>query len=147
VMPDTGVLQRVRRFVLAVLAIGLIGTAADLLLLAHYESFLQLVPLALVALALALIVWHLAAGGAASVRALQATMLLFLFAGVIGMVLHYRGNLEFQLEIDATQSAWDLFRKVVRAKAPPALAPASMAQLGLLGLVYCYRHPALGGEK
>ena len=61
----------------------------------------------------------------------------------LGIVLHYRGNLEFQLEIDATQSSWDLFRKVIHAKAPPALAPGAMTQLGLLGLVYTFRHPAL----
>ena len=29
------------------------------------------------------------------------------------------------------------------AKAPPALAPAGMIQMGLLGLLYTYRHPAL----
>jgi hypothetical protein len=29
----------------------------------------------------------------------------------------------------------------VTAKAPPALAPAVMAQLGFLGLLYTYRHP------
>jgi hypothetical protein len=29
------------------------------------------------------------------------------------------------------------------AKAPPALAPAGLIQLGLLGLLYTYRHPAL----
>jgi len=27
------------------------------------------------------------------------------------------------------------------AKTPPALAPGAMIQLGLLGLVYTYRHP------
>jgi hypothetical protein len=31
----------------------------------------------------------------------------------------------------------------MKAKAPPALAPASMIQLGLLGLLYTYRHPSL----
>jgi hypothetical protein len=36
-----------------------------------------------------------------------------------------------------------LFVKVVTAKAPPALAPGVMVQLGLLGLVYTYKHPAL----
>lgn len=65
-------------------------------------------------------------------------MVLFVVAGIVGIVLHYRGNLEFQLAIDASQSRWELFKKVMRAQAPPALAPAAMAELGLLGLAYMY---------
>jgi hypothetical protein len=45
--------------------------------------------------------------------------------------------------MDPSLSGWPLFVKVVTAKAPPALAPGVMVQLGLLGLVYTYRHPAL----
>ena len=67
----------------------------------------------------------------------------FLIAGALGVVLHYRGNLAMQLDMDPGQPAWGLFWKVMRAKAPPALAPGAMAQLGLLGLIYCHRHPAL----
>ncbi len=32
------------------------------------------------------------------------------------------------------------------AKTPPALAPGSMAQLGLIGLAYTYRHPDIAGR-
>jgi hypothetical protein len=34
--------------------------------------------------------------------------------------------------------------KSITSKAPPALAPAAMIQMGLLGLLYTYKHPALG---
>ena len=37
-----------------------------------------------------------------------------------------------------------LFWKAMAAKTPPALAPGAMTQLGLLGLAYAFRHPALG---
>jgi hypothetical protein len=70
-------------------------------------------------------------------------MLFFLASAAIGVGLHYSGNLEFQLDIDPSQSRWELFKKVMHAKAPPAIAPGAMAQLGLLGLIYAYRHPAL----
>ncbi len=70
-------------------------------------------------------------------------MAMFVVAAVLGITFHYQGNLEFQLEINPEQSSWDLFNKVIRAKAPPALAPGAMAQLGLLGLIYTYRHPAI----
>jgi len=41
--------------------------------------------------------------------------------------------------MDPSLEGWALFVKVIRAKAPPALAPAAMIQIGLLGLLYTYR--------
>ena len=114
----------------------------ELLLLEHYESVTQLIPFATIALALACLIWHVVSGSEGSVQALQVVMTVLVFVGVVGIVLHYRGNMAFQLDIDPAQSGWSLFSKVVRAKAPPALAPAAMSQLGLLGLAYAWRHPA-----
>jgi hypothetical protein len=139
-------LAALRRLLLIVIGIGLSGVGAELLALGHYEDSWQLVPLILIVLGFVVIGWHVWDGGAASVQALRAVMVMFIAAGVAGIVLHYLGNLEFQLEIDPSQSRWTLFTKVIRAHSPPALAPGVMAQLGLLGLVYAFRHPALGGR-
>jgi hypothetical protein len=136
-------LSMVRRCLLAVLALGLAGTGIELVLLEHYETAVQFVPLVSVALGAGVLIWHLVKGGAVTVRALQATMLLFLVAGIAGVGFHFRGAAEFQMEIDPSQSGWDIFKKAMRAKAPPVLAPGLMVQLGLVGLVYAYRHPAL----
>lgn len=136
-------LAAMRRFLLAILLLGLVGTATELLLIGHDEDARQLIPLALVGLALAALAWQAAGGGEAAVRALQATMALFLVSAAVGTVLHYRANMEFQLDIDPSIGALELFWKVMRAKMPPALAPGIMAQLGLIGLAYTYRHPAL----
>ena len=122
-------------------------TTADLLLLGHHEDWNQQIPLALNALAIASIAWQLAFRTHASVRAFQAIMLAFVLAALVGSYLHYRGNLDFQLEIDASQTRWELFGKVMRAKAPPALAPGAMAQIGLIGLIYAHRHPALARDS
>lgn len=132
-----------RSLLLALICLGIAGLTTELLLLNHFEDAWQLVPLVLLAQGASAVVWQLLAPTAISTRYFQLTMALMAVAGVAGIVLHYRGNLEFQLEIDATQSSWDLFRKVIHAKAPPALAPGAMTQLGLLGLVYTFRHPAL----
>ncbi len=67
--------------------------------------------------------------------------------GIIGITLHYQANAEFQREIDPALGGLALFWKVVEATAPPALAPGVMVQLGLLGLVYTYKHPALGEQE
>jgi hypothetical protein len=132
-----------RPLLLPLIALGIAGLTTELLLLDHFEDAWQLVPMVLLAQGASAIAWQVLAPTAISTRYFQVTMLLIAAAGVAGIVLHYQGNLEFQLEIDATQSSWDLFRKVMHAKAPPALAPGAMTQLGLLGLVYTFRHPAL----
>ena len=128
---------------LGLLVLGLVGIGTELILMAHYEDSWQLTPLVLIAAALVVVGWHLIQSGPAALRALQAAMALCIVAGAIGVILHYLGNLEFQLEMDPSQSHWSLFTKAMHAKVPPALAPGVMAQLGLLGLLYTFRHPGL----
>jgi hypothetical protein len=130
--------------VLALVLLGLTGLTAELLLLGHYEDSWQFVPFAAIVLAFCSLGLHGVAPGPVTIRAVQAVMALLVVVGLAGMVLHYRGNMEFQLDIDPGQSAWTLFIHVVRAKAPPALAPGAMSQLGLLGLAYAWRHPSAG---
>jgi hypothetical protein len=137
------VLQTIRRLLLALLAVVMLGTAADLLLLEHYEDAWQIPPLILIAIGLAVVLWTTAAGSAGAVTTLRVVMMLFIVSGMLGLVLHYIGNREFQQEMDPSLGGWALFVKVMTAKAPPALAPAVMVQMGLLGLLYTYRHPSL----
>ena len=132
----------VRSMMLVILVLGLLGTAVELLLLSHDEGVLQLIPLILMAAALLVIGWHLLSGTRSSLRALRVSMLAFVLAGAVGVGLHYRGSMEFQTEVDPALAGFALFKKVMTSKAPPALAPGVMVQLGLLGLVYTWRHPA-----
>jgi hypothetical protein len=60
--------------------------------------------------------------------------------------LHYRANQKFELEADPNMTGFALFSKVMTGAAP-ALAPGAMIQLGLLGLVYTFRHPAWGQQS
>jgi hypothetical protein len=132
----------VRQIILAVLLLGMIGALTELVLLAHYEDAAQLIPLALLVLALLVLTWQLSFPSPWSVRTFQATMLLFVAAGFAGIVFHYQGSQEFQLETDPYLSGMSLFWKVVQAKAPPTLAPALMVQLGVLGLAYVFTRRA-----
>jgi hypothetical protein len=131
-----------RRFMLVLLVIFMLGTTADLMLLDHHEGPGQLIPLVLLVLGLLASAWSLG-GRSAAITAMRVLMVLFVAAGFVGMVMHYIGNREFQHEMDPSLAGWPLFMKIITAKAPPALAPASMIQMGLLGLLYTYRHPAL----
>lgn len=139
-------LAELRRLLLALLAFGLVGTATDLLLIGHDEDVWQMIPLALIGLAVvvtaALALSSPATGRAAMlVRVFRVVMVLLIIAGGLGAVLHYRANMEFKLEMDPSLSGFALFSSVVRAKAPPAMAPATLVILGLLGLAAAYRRP------
>jgi drug/metabolite transporter superfamily protein YnfA len=69
-------------------------------------------------------------------------MALCVIAGGAGIYFHLLGSMEFKLESRPTLAGMELFWEALRSKAPPLLAPGSMIQLGLLGLVYTYKHPA-----
>ena len=131
-----------RRLLLGLVVLGAIGLEAELLLLEHYESAWQFTPLVLLGVVpvAAALVWR--QPSPATVRFFQAVMALCVAAGLLGVFLHYDGNVEFELEREPLLRGLALFWEAVRG-ATPALAPGAMAQLGLLGLVYTYRHPAL----
>ena len=131
----------IRRGLLATLLLGICGTLVELLLLKHTDGLWQLAPLALLGVALAVLVAHQLLARAATIRALQGVMILFLASGVVGLALHYRGNVEWELERMASLSGVELFRHAVMG-ATPTLAPGAMVILGLIGLLYTYRHPA-----
>jgi hypothetical protein len=136
-------LRIMRRLILLLLTVAMIGTAADLMLLDHHEGFWQMVPLGVIALGVVSAALSAVKGGVGAVTLMRVTMALFICSGLLGLGLHYIGNSEFQLEMDPSLHGWSLFMKSITSKAPPALAPAAMIQMGLLGLLYTYQHPAL----
>jgi hypothetical protein len=135
-----------RRILFVTLVLGTSGTLAELLLLEHFEDWKQYLPLILLAVALIAQLWYMAGRRRASVRAVQVTMWLCIVAGGAGVILHYRGNMEFEREMVPTIAGFALFREAMMG-ATPALAPGQLVQLGLLGLAWAFRHPALGGER
>lgn len=136
-------LDTVRKGILGIVAFGIAGMTAELLLIGHYEDSSQLLPLAAAAIALVLMAAVWVWPSVALLRTLQFVMLTFIGTGVTGITLHFEASAEFQREIDPAISGMALVRKVMDATAPPLLAPGVMVQLGLLGLLYTYRHPVL----
>jgi hypothetical protein len=136
VIDDGRVLVRIRKLLLALLAAGSFGTAAELLLLGHFEAFTQIVPLVLLAAGLAAASWHLASARA-SIAALRWLMVLFVASGGLGVVLHYRGNVEFELEMYPALTGLELIGKTLTG-ATPVFAPGTMALLGGIGLLASY---------
>jgi hypothetical protein len=139
---EAGEAWPIRRLLLGLILLGIAGLAAELVLLEHTESTWQWVPLVALGVGFpcAAAVWL--RPSARTLRPFQALMALFVAAGALGVYLHIRGNVEWELESDASLRGLDLFWAALHG-ATPALAPGAMAQLGLLGLTLAYRHPAL----
>jgi len=144
---DSVVLERLRLWIVGVIALGLIGTMTELLLLEHDEQALQFVPLVLMVLGALMLVWHIIRKDTASLRALQIVMGLFVLSGFAGMAAHFNGSAEYQLELNPDLDMWELWDKIVHAKAPPLLAPGMMIQMGLLGLAYAFTDIRYRGSK
>ena len=128
-------LSRLRRLLLGLLLLGLVGTAAELVLMGHDEDAWQLIPLVVIAMAVlasGALLWGQTGvrrgsdrgqtgvrpasdGGqtprarSSTVRFFRLSMLLLILSGVLGAVLHYRANMEFKLEMDPSLNGWALF--------------------------------------
>jgi hypothetical protein len=141
-LKDEDALGNIRRFLLATVVISLVGTEIELLILGHVLPLLQIIPVFLIALALGAIVWYGFSRNGKSMRVFQGTMVLCIISGLVGVVVHLAFSAANETKKDPTVTGMKLVRMSLNGKAPP-LAPAVMVQIGLIGLAYTYRHPAL----
>jgi hypothetical protein len=143
--PESSTLTFIRRLLLVSLAVGIVGTAAELILLGHVDSPAQWIPLVALAAAVPLLLWHVSRPGPLTVRLIKLLMCAYIVFGVIGVGLHYDGNVEFERELHPKDAGLTFLRHTV-AGATPVLAPGSMALLGLIGIAHTYRHPSAVGR-
>jgi hypothetical protein len=130
---DSERLAGLRRFLLLTLMASIVGMGVELLFIGHVEDWWQLVPIVLFPAGLIVVAWHTARPTGATARGVRLLMVLFVVSGALGVGLHYRGNQEFELEMDPSAAGLNLVRDTLTG-ATPVLAPGSMALLGLLGL-------------
>ena len=139
---EADTLKFIRTFLLVIFMVGLLGTSGELLLVGHFEELWQFTPMLLIAASLVVLGWCAAHRGPTSIRAFQGVMVLFMVGGCAGLWLHYRANMEFELEMYPTLKGTALYWKAIQGSTPPTLAPGVMILLGLLGLAYAYRYPS-----
>jgi len=139
-------LAAIRSVTLAVLIIALVGTGLELALLGHFEEPAQIIPVSLILASLVVLAVYAVRRGPMILRLFQVLMALFVVAGVTGIVLHYRSNVEFELELYPAMEGMEFLTKVLTG-AIPVLAPGTMIHLGLLGGIYTFRHPVFGGRQ
>ena len=140
-LQESGVL---RKMLLAVFLLGAVGTGVELVLLEHYSEPYQLIPLGMILIGIVVLAAWCLSGAPAVLRAFQGSMLLFILAGALGVYLHFDSNVEFELEMNPSAGGWPLVWASLTG-AMPALAPGTMVHLGLVGLLFTYRHPVLAG--
>lgn len=141
-MSDADVLSRLRRFLLLACALLLAGAVAELLLVGHAGSVVQLIPFALCGVGLVMVL-------AASLRprrgmlvGLRACMVLVTAGSLYGVYEHVEHNVAFQREIQPGATAGELLKAAVGG-ANPLLAPGIMAFAAALALAATYQHPGL----
>ena len=129
-----GELGQLRRIVAALVAFGLLGIAAELVLIDHIENPSQLVPVIVLPVAAVLLV-PIAVGAVPwNVVALRGVLALVVLAGIAGVGLHLYESWQFQAEVDPSQRGVARAWAALRAQSPPSFAPGQIALLGLLGL-------------
>ena len=138
---ESETLGSIRKLLLATLMLGVIGTTGELILLRHTDEFTQWIPLVALGISVPVLIAHAVSPGPGTVKALRASMAVFVAAGVVGVGLHYDGNVEFERELHPDERGFEFLRATM-AGATPVLAPGSMVLLGLIGFAHAYRHPA-----
>ena len=128
----------IRRVILGVLLLGIIGLMAELFLLAHYDGFNQWIPLLALAAGLGALALDAARARWWTRGLLSFVMLAFIGTGLLGVYFHFDGSRHFQQEMDPSMSGITLAWHVLRAKSPPTLSPGTLVQMGILGLGYAY---------
>lgn len=131
-----------RAWLLGVLVVGIVGTLVELLLLGHYDDRWQIAPLAIDGVFLIALTWYGVARSARLVHAIRWISAVACISAAVGVYFHFVANVEWELETTPEMGGFELFREVVTG-ALPLLAPGAMLQLGLLGLLWSFRHPLL----
>lgn len=143
--------RRLRRYAVALSAVGAVGGLVELATLRHWDNSVQLVPwIALVVLLAAdVLVWVKPTG--AVLRLSRGLGVLSVVAATFGMVMHVKENYD-TAPLDAVFGPqWETFSTISRVwhalngdvGPSPLLAPGLLAQVGLCLALSTVQHPAL----
>lgn len=130
--------QTLRRFALALCLLGVVTTPIELALMHHDKDKDQIMPFVFLSLAAIGVVAAWFRPNARVLRGVRVLMVLVVLGSGIGMMEHLKANYQ-----DATRGGgspnWieDVFGGFA-----PLLAPGILAQVGLLGFAFTYKHPA-----
>jgi hypothetical protein len=115
-----------RRLLLLALVTGLVGSAAELVLLEHWEDWKQWSPFVVIALTLLAL-----AIGRGRPRLLRSAGAVQALTGIVGIVLHTRGNFLYEAE-NHPERVGSVLWQAVATGSSPLLAPGALCFAGLV---------------
>ena len=139
---ESAVLSSIRTLLFFTFIAGLFGTGGELLLMSHTEVF-QLIPLILIGCCAVTSGLYGVIRDKVSLKIFRASLILLIAGGITGLYFHFKGNLEFEQEINPAVIGFALYWKAIQGISPPSLAPCSLSLLGMVGLLSTYGHPLL----
>jgi fatty acid desaturase len=141
-MADSALVARFRQFLMWLTVALCLGVIAELVLTDHMEEPLQWAPLIVCGLGAAAALAVIVRPNRTSLWALRVIMLIAMVSGVVGVIAHVTGNLEFAQEINAARANAAPLAAAFTGANPP-LAPGALGATGLIALAATYWHPAL----
>ena len=133
---------RIRRFLLLLAALILVGTVFELWLTEHTEELAQWIPFILSGIGFVAILAVLINPQRRTILALRVAMLMLGAGGLVGIGLHLINNYEFEQEIRPTLQGLDLIVEALKG-ANPLIAPGILVFAALVALIATYYHPLL----
>jgi len=140
--PEPDAIAVIRKILLVMLVASLLGTAAELVTIGHVKPIVQLLPILVLGLSTGAIAAYGISKSGKAIRVLQSAMVLCIVSGFLGIFVHIGVSASEAKSKDKTLEGMKLVRVAITGVAPP-LAPAILIQIGLVGLAYSYKHPAL----
>lgn len=141
-MQSTSMEQRLRRFLLAVTAAIFTGSVFELILIGHHEETLQWMPFLVSAVGFVAVAGVWFSPGRSLLLVLRWVMVVTILTSLLGMWLHFSGNLAFTREINPSFSLSESIWPAMKGSYP-LLAPGILLVAGVLGFAATWRHPVL----
>lgn len=138
--------HRLRVFLLLLSGFICLGIPVELGFAEHFQEPLQFLPFILCGVGVVAITAVLFYPQRNTIMALRGVMILSAIGGLLGMVEHIEGNLEFVTEIQPNLTTSAAFMEAVKGAAP-LLAPSILGIMAIMAIVATYYHPVLGGRR
>jgi len=145
-MNEPDITQQLRRFLLGVVAVTLVVTPFELILLEHTEELLQWIPFVVSGIGLLAVAGAWFSPGITSLKILRWVMVLLALTSFVGVYFHFSSNLSFVREINPSYGLMESIWPAMKGS-HPLLAPGILFLAGILGLAATYRHPLLARNE
>lgn len=134
----TGFIEKNRlKLFFASIFLYIVGLIIELILIDHYESNKQIIPLSVLSVSFIAFILHGTFKNKTTQNIFRILMILSIISGFLGIYFHFVGNMEFEMELHPGASTAEWMMESIKG-ATPLMAPGSIIGLGLFGLIYTY---------